>query len=85
MRLAFATQGLAQAFADRVHAWMIANNLDYAGSVAAGQTTAWAKPYQDLDKFGVPLDTLWYINLKERSVTACSAPERAALLPYKVG
>lgn len=83
MRLMFATRTEAQTFADRVHAWMIANNADYARSVSAGQTTAWARPYQDLDENRVPLNTNWYINLKERSVNACTAPERAAFLPYR--
>lgn len=84
MRLSFASQIDAQACADRVHAWVIAHNASYAASVQAGQTTAWAKPYQDLDIDRKPLSLNWYINLKDRSFDALSSSEKAALVPFAV-
>ena len=83
MRLEFPTQLAAQAVADRIHASMIARHPSYAANVAAGQTTAWAKPYQDLDEVGQPLNTLWYVNLKTRAMGTLTVDEQARLKPYR--
>lgn len=40
------TQAAAQELADRCHSYLIANDQNYAESVALGHTTAWAIPYQ---------------------------------------
>lgn len=77
MRLSYATQAAAQAKADAIHAWMMANDPAYIA-------TAWAKPYQDYvlnatgDKVSVS-GTAWYVNVKERCLRALSASEKAAL------
>ena len=84
MRLSFPSQAEAQSYADSLHTWLIANNPDYAHSVAAGHTTAWAKPYQDLDSKGVPLTPDWFINVKERCQPALSPTDCMKLLPFKV-
>lgn len=47
MHLPQASQAAAQARADQIHAWMIANSTPYAASVAAGHTLRWAIPFQD--------------------------------------
>lgn len=79
MRLEFALKADAQAFAAKVHAQMIATNPDYAKSVTAGQTTAWAIPYQDRDAEGKVIGTLWYVNVKYRCLGAMTAQERGAI------
>lgn len=83
MRLEYATRIAAQAKADAIHSGLIDNNRAYAGSVAAGQTLRWAFPYQDLDDNGVPINTLWYVNCKERCLGELTAGERTALKPYR--
>jgi hypothetical protein len=84
MRLEFATRGAAQLKADEIHAWMIANRTAYAKSVNAGKTTAWAIPYQDLDVNDNPINTLWYVNAKERCRSALSSAEQLTLKPYRM-
>lgn len=83
MRLEFATQGAAQIKANRFHADMIAENAQYARSVSLGHTARWAIPYQDLDAAGVPINTLWWVNVKARVLPTLTAPETAALKPYR--
>lgn len=86
MRLEFQLKSAAQAKCNAIHAWMIANNAVYAQSVAAGRTTAWAKPYQDLDRTtGLPLNAFWYVNLRQRCRPALSAAEIQAIKPYRIG
>lgn len=80
MRLQFATRSAAQAFADKVHAQMIATNRDYEVSALLGQTTAWAKPYQDEGDL-----VNWYVNLKDRAEKTLTTVERAALKPFLGG
>lgn len=81
MRLEFALKANAQIFANKVHAQMIATNPAYAKSVAFGQTTAWAKPYQDRDSKGGVIGTSWYVNVKDRCLYVLSATDLAALKP----
>lgn len=83
MRLEFATKADAQAQADAIHSRLISADSVYARSVSLGQTTAWAKPYQDVDVNGVPISSLWYVNCKERMRTVLTAPEQTALKPYR--
>lgn len=70
-RLTFASQALAIAFADVIHARMIASFPEYAQSAARGQTTAWAIPY---------LDTQWSVNVKERCNVVLTRTERGAVV-----
>jgi hypothetical protein len=84
MRLEFPTKLDAQTKADAIHTDMIAADGAYASSASGGQTTAWAKPYQDLDERGVPINSLWYINCKERIRVVLSAEEQERLKPYGV-
>lgn len=73
-RLEFALEADAQTLADRVHAFMIANNRDYARSVGRGQTLRWAFPYQD------QIPTVWSVNIKDRSFASLTGPERSAVV-----
>jgi hypothetical protein len=83
MRLEFSTKAAAQAECDTIHAQMVAIDPGYAASVAKGQITAWAKPYQDLDlSTGLPINSLWYVNTKDRCKAVLTASEKTALKPY---
>jgi hypothetical protein len=77
VRLDFQTKDEAQAMADKIHQWMIANDAAYAQSVKDGHTTAWAIPYQDKDKDNKVINPDWFVNVKERSVKSLSAAEEA--------
>lgn len=83
-RLEFATRIEAQAFADKMHANMIAVDRDYAGSVAKGHTTAWAIPYQERDAAGKVVGTLWYVNVKDRGRKAAEPGDLVKLKPFAV-
>ena len=63
---------------------MISTDPEYAESVRTGQTLRWAVPYQDLDAGGNPINTLWYINLKERTDKVLSGAERTALKAFSL-
>jgi hypothetical protein len=77
MRLDFPTKDEAQAMADKIHEWMIANDAAYAQSVKDGHTKAWAIPYQDKDEDNKIISPAWFVNVKERSVNSLSAAEEA--------
>ena len=68
-RMEYTTQAQAQAKADAIHAWMIANRPAYAASVSQGQTLRWAIPY---------LTAFWNVNVKDRSYDSLSVPEKAS-------
>lgn len=74
MRIDFATQLLAQTFANAVHARMIASSPAYARSVSTGQTARWAIPYEDGGR--------WWTNLKTRVDGVVTAGERLNIKPY---
>lgn len=79
MRLPFLTQALAQTAADSIHTRMLAADADYLASVRAGQTTAWANPYQDLDAVTLlPIASTWYVNVKPRCEPVLTALELLA-------
>lgn len=69
-RLEFTTQAEAQAEADRIHAWMVANDTAYAASVYAGHTTKWADPIQDYDDDGNVIGTKWCVPVSARCAGA---------------
>jgi hypothetical protein len=79
MRLEFDTKAAAQSKADAIHAWLVANNKDYAASVASGQTLRWAEPRQDLDRDGKPIGTKWHVSIKDRCLNALSTQEKNAI------
>ena len=81
-RLEFATRIEAQAFADKMHANMIAVDPDYAKSVQLGHTTAWAIPYQERDAAGKVIGTLWYVNVKDRGRKAAEPGDLTKLKPF---
>ena len=81
-RLEFATRIEAQAFADKMHANMIAVDPEYASSVAKGHTTAWAIPYQERDAAGKVVGTLWYVNVKDRGRKAAEPADLIRLKPF---
>jgi hypothetical protein len=83
MRLTYQTRDEARTKADEVHQHMISTNPEYAKSVTEGRTLAFAIPYQDLDKDGKPIDTLWHINFKERHMPSLDQEELAELKPVK--
>ena len=83
-RLEFATRIEAQAFADKMHANMIAVDPDYAKSVQKGHTTAWAIPYQERDEAGKVIGTLWYVNVKDRGRKAAEPADLVKLKPFAV-
>lgn len=74
MRLSFDTQAEAQKKADEIHAWMLANSTEYAASVAAGQTKAWAVPYQDRDENDIPVGK-WHVSVKPRCAGSLTKEE----------
>lgn len=81
MRLTFSTQSDARTRADSIHQEMIAADPDYAASVAAGQTTKWATPYQDYnyDAQGNPtmlIGTSWYVTVDSRCRQVLTATEQ---------
>ena len=80
-RLEFSTRIEAQAFADKMHANMIAVDPDYAKSVQKGHTTAWAIPYQERDAAGKVVGTLWYVNVKDRGRKAAEPGDLPKLKP----
>ena len=79
MRIEFTKQSDAQAFADRIHAWMLANDVNYATSVAAGQTKAWCVPYQQKDINGTVTNPAWCVNVKDRCMAALTPSEMASV------
>ena len=83
-RLEFATRIEAQAFADKMHANMIAVDPEYAKSVQKGHTTAWAIPYQERDAAGKVIGTLWYVNVKDRGRKAAEPADLVKLKPFAV-
>jgi hypothetical protein len=76
MRLEFSNQSDAQALADRIHEWMQANDADYAASVEAGHTVAWAVPFQRTDEDGKVIDPAWNVSIKPRCMGALTPAER---------
>jgi hypothetical protein len=72
-RLEFPTFVAAQNAADRIHAKMIQVDADYAASVQAGHTTAWAIPYQD------ETTGQWCVNVKDRGRKATEPGDQAKL------
>jgi len=77
MKLEFATEKSAQALCDRMHDWMLANDINYAASVASGQTTAWAKPFQVKDEKGKVLNPAWCVTVKPKCMGALTAQEKS--------
>ena len=69
-RLEFNTRSEAQAKADAIHDWLLANDRAYAASVYAGFTEKWADPMQDRDENGTPIGTKWYVPVSERCAGA---------------
>lgn len=69
-RLSFPTRAEAQAKADAIHDWMLANDTAYAASVMAGHTTKWADPMQDVDDDGNVVGSMWYVPVSERCAGA---------------
>jgi len=63
-RLQFNTQAEAQAKADAIHNWMLANDTAYAASVLAGHTTKWADPIHDEE------NNVWLVPVSERCAGA---------------
>ena len=76
-RLEFATQQAAQTAADEIHAKMIQVDKDYERSVLAGQTTAWAIPYQD--------GAVWCVNVKQRGAKGLRPGDVPKLRPIVKG
>ena len=78
-RLEFATQQAAQTAADEIHAKMIQVDKDYARSVQAGQTTAWAIPYQ------LAGSKVWCVNVKQRGAKGLRPGDVPQLKPIVKG
>jgi len=89
-RIRFHTFEEAQAFADDIQNRLIAADAQYAESVANGQTTVWAIPYQDFIFVGpenkpVLVSPKWYVNLKmQRTGSILTGEERLAATPIPV-
>ena len=69
-RLSFPTRAEAQAKADAIHDWMLANDTAYAASVYAGHTVKWADAVQDYDENGKVIGSKWYVPVSERCAGA---------------
>jgi hypothetical protein len=67
MRLTFPDQKSAQARQDKIFS-------DIQGKLEPG-TTSWAIPYQDTDKDGKSVDTLWHITVDDRCRTVLTNAE----------
>lgn len=80
MKLYFATKPQAQAKADSVHAWLLANNPAYSASATAKQTVRWDVPHQDLDADGNAIGTQWYVNVETKCMGSLSVAEAAAVV-----
>lgn len=80
MRKQFNTQPEAQSLCDRLHTWMINEYPWYSESVNKGETVAYAKPYQDTDLQGKPINTYWYVNIKDRVLNGLTAKEKQELV-----
>jgi len=81
-KLVFTTQAAAQTMADACHAYLVANDISYGGSVGIGQTTAWSIPQPDgtYDAQGnFTPNGDWYIWVEEQ--LAPVDPLIAALFP----
>lgn len=74
MRIYFATDAEAEAFAAKVHAWMIENRPAYAESVKRGHTKRWAIPQRDTGEKGEPFGDP-FIVVKERCVAALATED----------
>lgn len=77
-RLYAVSEVAAQALADKAHAFLIANNPAYAGSVARGETLRWAKPKQELDKDGKPFGE-FYIEVEDKCIDCFTGVEQQKL------
>ena len=80
MKIEFSAKADAQALCDRLHDWMLANDRNYAASVASGHSTAWAVPYQVKDEAGVVLNPAWCVTIKPRCMDALTAHEKAQVI-----
>lgn len=80
MKLTNTSKSKAQAWADKAHDYMIANDTAYAQSVKDGQTTAWDVPQQELDGDGKIIDPLWSITLADCCIGAFTAAERKLIV-----
>lgn len=82
MRLYADSQEQAQDFADRAHAYLLADENDaaYARSAQAGQTARWAVPSRDVDEDGSAVGD-WYIPVELRCLGAFTEKELARLDP----
>lgn len=80
MRIERDPKAEAQALADRIHQWLIANDRAYAKSVADGQTLRWDVPRQQVDEKGVVTNQKWRVIVKPRVTGALSASERAEMI-----
>lgn len=78
------TEAAAQASADSIHAWLIANNPTYANAVSMGWTTRYDYPhyyfiftmtppyiFHDLQK------TQWYLNMYDWAIGALTTEQQA--------
>lgn len=64
------TEAAAKELADRIHAYLIANDEAYTASAAAGQTLRWAVPVQDEES------GLWSVPVEPRCAGALTDAER---------
>lgn len=62
-----------------MHKRLIASDKYYKERVRLGQTTAFAKPYQDIDENGKPISSNWYVNCKDRYQAVMTAAELSQL------
>lgn len=90
-RMSFTTKKEADDFAARVHAAMRLSNKLYRDSCnlydrfggAKGGTRAWAKAHQDKDKNGVPINTLWHIDVDWRPRKVMTKAETDTIPEWK--
>ena len=74
-RLEYPTQVASQNAANRVHNNLTQRDHDYASSVSAGHTTAWAIPYLD------DISGSWCVNVKDRGRPGTDASDAGKLKP----
>lgn len=77
-----ASLATAQAWCAAIHAWLIANDPEYAASVSAGQTTAWCVPQRDLDGLGNPIGNLYFVIIRDRAIPGCTSPEILSIISW---
>lgn len=90
LKLTYLTQADAQTRAASLHTQLKATNSLYRASCdlydagGPGGTARWDVPKQDVDKFGVPLDTKWHVTVDNRVRPVMTKAETGTIVEWTV-